>query len=165
MSKDPISCPSGQYFNAEPSVLNCAAIPETLDPDNPICTGLCDPCYVEDPCTSPGSVFPHPTDCGTYYFCLSSGALLEQKCTSPDLYFNFRTHVCSSDPSTCYTFCDICEAYCVAVERVADPYNCHNFYECNPPYKVLFECPIGYAFNTTAQACTEQETCTNRCPL
>ncbi|KAK4315136.1 hypothetical protein Pmani_013628 [Petrolisthes manimaculis] len=126
-SLEPFSCPDGQYFNSAATVMEC----EVIIPGSDYCTGLCSPCEVT--CQGPGTLVPHPFDCNAYYVCLDGPDPLINFCPEPNVYFDFASGLCISDPTYCYDYCDPCATYCATEGKVPNPSDCTGYYYCDPP--------------------------------
>ncbi|XP_042242038.1 uncharacterized protein LOC121879448 [Homarus americanus] len=156
-STEPEDCTDGDYFEYHRS--RCEPISGA--PVN-FCSPLCNPCVPY--CEHAGQLTPDPFDCSIYYVCLDDGHLLQQDCPYDAGYFNFRTGDCVDDDSVCYGYCDICKPHCVANgEKVPDPFDCHNFYQCFPPDAILGTCPHDGVFNRVSHYCESDAECIVDC--
>ncbi|XP_045600276.1 uncharacterized protein [Procambarus clarkii] len=155
----PVDCPSGYYFNEDLTIPACASIESAL---SGYCSNLCNPCVYM--CDAPGELTPNPLHCYSYYVCLENGEVLELECPASAQYFDYQKGVCSTDSSVCYGYCDICLPHCTQDnERVPDPYDCHNFYQCSPPSLALITCTQGHVFNRDTGTCETDAPCIVDC--
>ncbi|XP_071528098.1 uncharacterized protein [Panulirus ornatus] len=157
-SSDPISCPTGLYFNAAESVRECEVISGTQ-----YCTDLCSPCALV--CEAPGTLLANPLDCSQYKVCLEDGSTIDTGCSGNFPFFDYQTGFCSKDPSVCYDLCDPCEVYCATEGKVPDPRDCRSYYYCDPPVLAPFTCPENEVFNPDHLFCevSASGNCTNTC--
>ncbi|XP_045600278.1 peritrophin-48-like isoform X2 [Procambarus clarkii] len=153
----PSTCPTGYFFNAAASVMEC----EKIVPNTDYCKNLCNPCHLQ--CVDPGSLLPYPLNCNLYKICLDDGSSLDVACPVEHPYFDFQTGMCTDDASLCYNACDPCETYCVAEGKTPDPNNCWGYFYCDPPETAPFLCPEGEAFDPDDLICAPATNCTNLC--
>ncbi|XP_069959554.1 uncharacterized protein [Cherax quadricarinatus] len=161
-SKDPVECPSGQYFNDGHTVPRCDPIngaPATF------CSDLCDPCIPDCNGNNAGTAQPNPLSCSKYDVCLAeTGLFLEFDCPSDAPYFDFRKSKCQTDSTLCYDYCDMCLPHCTYDgQLLIDPTDCHQFYLCTPPTIALFLCPNSLIFNRSTGECEANAECEILC--
>ena len=154
---EPISCPTGQYFESSHAVPRCDLITEA---EPGFCDNSCSPCEVFY--SHSGDLTPDPYDCSNFYVCLDGGVLIETSC-STNQYYDYRSGFCQDDPAMCYDFCDNCTAYCTTVGNVADPMDCTSFYQCNPPDLIHYLCPANYVFDSVTKVCSATAICDDSC--
>lgn len=160
ISEEPLSCAEGEVFS---SVTHKCASHGTLHPCHP----QCDPCQVNCDRNSPGTVEPDPFTCGIYHVCLADGSSLPEYCPTERPYYDYVINTCTSDEKVCYDYCDPCVPHCSGLgsSQVSDPYNCHMFYVCDPPYMSYFECPDGGVFDNTTESCDQMNECVTWCGI
>ncbi|XP_076343537.1 uncharacterized protein LOC143243779 isoform X2 [Tachypleus tridentatus] len=143
-------CPKGQTFHrlkllCVPSDSGCGTWEKS-----PICTTL-------------NGLFPKEDDCTKFYHC-SSGIAYLKNCPA-HLHFNPYLQVCDwpRNVRECGKVIDPTPPVCIANPnikcpscacRVADPYDCSSFYECNGEgIACKRTCPSGLVFNVIKMEC------------
>ena len=153
---DPTDCPDGQFFDTDLTTPTCAPIEVAHEG---YCDGFCNPC--EPLCVGVGTLTPDPRNCSQYYICLDGGTLLPQSC-GEDEYYDYIGQTCvsgASGLSSCFSFCDPCESYCVESGIFPDPTDCRSYYSCTPPSITHFTCAAGTHFDADLLTCVEPELC------
>lgn len=115
-----------------------------------------------------GDKVPDPTDCGSYYLCLSPNepSVTPFACADDDPskpYFDSINNRCSNKDDHCVTPCvpSFCHLTCTeAIDYIADTENCSVFYIClpngiSPPQYCSPEAPF---FDSTHQRCVAENT-------
>ncbi|XP_018012275.1 uncharacterized protein LOC108669456 [Hyalella azteca] len=149
-------CPDGYFFNTFQNPAHCSLI---SDAHVDYCTGFCNPCEIQ--CSVAGTLRPDPNSCTTYYLCLVGGGHQKFECDA-GTYFDYIAETCISSTGNCYPYCDECNPYCVEPGNIVDPYDCHSFYSCDPPFITQFTCPNGEVFNADTGSCNAAE-CVIQC--